>query len=70
MEGKLKEFSSKQHSAGHVVPRSETPIIGNYYLNVGVAWSGTNHTKKNRPWFLLDISHSLTNLLTPAKITA
>lgn len=36
MVGKLKEFTSKQHSAGHLSLRSETPIIGKYYLNGGV----------------------------------
>lgn len=69
MEGKLKQFTSKQHSTGHLSQRSETPIIGKYHLNGGVSLTDTNNMKKNT-WLLFVISHSLSNLLAPAKITA
>lgn len=46
MEGKLKQFTSKQHSTGHLSQRSETPIIGKYHLNGGVSLTDTNNMKK------------------------
>lgn len=45
MEEKLKEFTSKQHSTGHLSQRSEAPIIGKCYLNGGVSLTDTNNMK-------------------------